>query len=108
MINTSQPAACFRNFFGWSDEAQFCPVTANNRIKKTVQPRTRGARENSPCFCTFAGRNYLHFRNFIAPKPGKFRGGFLYFYPWFARIFFSVICCCGETLLPPISTGENA
>jgi hypothetical protein len=78
----------FRNFFGWSDEAQFCPVTANNRIKKTVQPRTRGECENSPCFCTFAARNYPDFPNFIAPKPGKISWvGFCIFTPDLRGVF---------------------
>jgi hypothetical protein len=74
-MNVPATGLLFRNFFGCSDEAQFCPVTANNRIKKTVQPRTRGERENSPCFCPYHSRNYPHFPNFIAPKPGKISWG---------------------------------
>jgi hypothetical protein len=108
MINTSQPAACFRNFFGWSDEAQFCPVTANNRIKKTVQPRTRGARENSPCFCPYHSRNQPHFPNFIAPKPGKFRGRVFALLPLIcAEIFLVSFLAVAKHYLPPISTLEN-
>jgi hypothetical protein len=34
--HVSATGLLFRNFFGWSDEAQFCPVTANNRSEHST------------------------------------------------------------------------